>query len=89
MEQAGRLVTTEKYQGRRFNCGKKAAKDDARHEHSFYEHFCSHLKKFFLMVRRQQKVLERKNEANNCTGKNLAEKAQEDGFIKKKSKPVK
>jgi predicted Rossmann fold nucleotide-binding protein DprA/Smf involved in DNA uptake len=69
--------------------GKKHAKDDALHEHSFYELFCSHLKKILLEGPQTQKVLEEKMKLTNAQAKIWLKKAQEDGLIKKKSNPVK
>lgn len=70
-------------------CGKKVAKDDVRHEHSSYEHFCSQLKTILLHGPQTQKVLEEKMHLTTAQVKIWLKKAQEDGFIKKKSKPVK
>lgn len=70
-------------------CGKKAAKDDVLHEHSFYEQFCSQLKTILLHGPQTQKVLEEKMKLTTAQAKIWLKKAQKDGFIKKKSKPVK
>ncbi len=69
--------------------GKKAAQDNALTEHSFYEHFCLKLKNILLCGPQTQKELEEKMELTTAQIKIWLKKAEDDGFIKKKSKPVK